>query len=165
MPYFTGVGSRGASPEILEKMVEIGKYLASRGYVLRSGGANGADMAFEQGCDLDNGVKEIFLPWKNFNKNLSPLFLDAFDTAIQSHAYTIAKAIHPNWEACGPISKKFHSRNIFQVLGKDLLTPSEFVVCWTPNGKIVGGTATAINLALGRNIKVINLATEEFKFE
>jgi len=33
------------------------------GYTLRSGGANGADTAFEEGCCR----KELYLPWPGFN--------------------------------------------------------------------------------------------------
>jgi tRNA A37 N6-isopentenylltransferase MiaA len=32
------------------------------------------------------------------------------------------------------------------------------VICWTPGGKTVGGTATAIRLAERNQIEVINLA-------
>jgi len=37
-------------------------------------------------------------------------------------------------------------------------TYSSFIICWTPKGKPVGGTATAIKLAKKVNIEVINLA-------
>ena len=38
-----------------------------------------------------------------------------------------------------------------QVLGLDLKTPSKFLICWTPEGKEKGGTATAIKLAIINN--------------
>lgn len=41
------VGSRETPSDILEKMTSIGKYLSDKGYTLQSGGAIGADMAFE----------------------------------------------------------------------------------------------------------------------
>lgn len=60
--YYAGIGSRESPPGILALMVEVGKFLAQKGYVLRSGGADRADKAFEQGCDQVQGQKEIYLP-------------------------------------------------------------------------------------------------------
>ena len=71
MKYYTGIGSRTTPEHILKLMTKIGKYLALNGYVLRSGGANGADTAFEIGCDEGKGVKEIFIPPFNFNYQFS----------------------------------------------------------------------------------------------
>lgn len=52
-------------------------------------------------------------------------------------------------------------RNIFQVLGKDLDTPSDFVVFWAKpignSGKVSGGTNTAVALALQESIPVFNM--------
>ena len=50
-----------------------------------------------------------------------------------------------------------HSRNCHQILGYDLQSPVDAVVCWTPDGNVVGGTATAIRIALKYNIPVFNL--------
>ena len=47
---YTGIGSRNTPKEVLELMKTIGKYLGCLGYELRSGGADGADSAFESGC-------------------------------------------------------------------------------------------------------------------
>jgi len=48
---------------------------------------------------------------------------------------------------CSDYAKKLHGRNVKQVLGDDLKTPSDFLLCWTKEGKDVGGTRTAIVLA------------------
>ena len=54
-------------------------------------------------------------------------------------------------------------RNLNQVLGKDIDNPdlSNLLVCWTENGEIKGGTATAIRLAMKFNVPVINLGIQE----
>ena len=49
--HYAGIGSRETPPQVLEQMRKIGTFLAERHYVLRSGGAKGADTAFELGCD------------------------------------------------------------------------------------------------------------------
>ena len=50
-----------------------------------------------------------------------------------------------------------HSRNCHQILGYDLQSPVDAVVCWTPNGNVVGGTRTALLLAQDAGIPIFNL--------
>jgi predicted Rossmann fold nucleotide-binding protein DprA/Smf involved in DNA uptake len=49
MKYYAGIGSRETPKEICNKMTEIASLLEKQDFVLRSGGANGADSAFEKG--------------------------------------------------------------------------------------------------------------------
>ena len=58
--FYTGVGSRKTPKDVLELMVKIAIKAAQNGYTLRSGGAEGADKAFEHGCDMVKGPKEIY---------------------------------------------------------------------------------------------------------
>ena len=158
MNYYTGIGARKTPKEICEKMTEIATILESMNYILRSGGANGADKAFEDGV-LNNhkrNMKEIYLPWKGFNDNPS-IFISPTEEAFE-----IASTIHPAWDKLSFGAKKLHARNVHQVLGMDCKTPSQFLVCWTEDAKIKGGTATAINLAKGNDILVCNLASDLF---
>ncbi len=145
--FYTGIGSRETPTNVLAQMTYLAKLLAEYRYTLRSGGADGADTAFENGSTL----KEIYLPWPKFNDNKSHLF------SPTQEAFEIAKTIHPVWDKLSIGAQKLHARNIHQVLGKDLKTPSEFLVCWTKNGKESGGTATAIKLTKLHNIPVYNL--------
>ena len=48
--YYTGIGSRETPDSILSLFNDIVFQLAGLGYTLRSGGADGADTAFEEGC-------------------------------------------------------------------------------------------------------------------
>lgn len=156
---FTGIGSRKTPEPYLYLMSFISVGLGDN-VTLRSGAAKGADTAFENG----SGKSEIYLPWKGFNDHQSELYLPnlpEYDTAIE-----IAKAIHPAWEKCSETAQKLHTRNVYQILGKNLDRPSDMVVCWTPDGangyslqttQNTGGTATAINLAAKNNIPVFNI--------
>jgi hypothetical protein len=119
---------------------------------LRSGGATGADSAFARGAADAAGAMEIYLPEKGYRGHPSPLF------KIPVRAVEIAAAIHPAWRKCRPLARRFHARNVLQVLGADLATPTHTVVCWTEGGEAVGGTATAILLAERHGIPVVNLA-------
>lgn len=148
MKYYTGIGSRETPQRILEVMNELAIVLDNKGWTLRSGGADGADSAFEMGAHIS---KEIYLPWKGFNGNNSPLY------KLTPEAWNMAEFIHPAWNRCSEGAKKLHTRNIYQVLGYDLNTPSKMLICWTRDGLEIGGTATAIRLAKSNGIKVINL--------
>ena len=63
-------------------------------------------------------------------------------------------------EACGPYALGMHQRNVHQILGLELNDPVDAVFTWCmldKEGKPMGGTATAYNLAVLRGIPVINL--------
>lgn len=60
-------------------------------------------------------------------------------------------------EACGPYALGMHQRNVHQILGLELNNPVDAVICWTPNGDVVGGTATALKLAMKADIPIFNL--------
>ena len=47
--YYTGIGSRETPNEILDRMTRLGSWFSELDWVLRSGGAEGADRAFERG--------------------------------------------------------------------------------------------------------------------
>lgn len=153
---YTGVGGRDAPIGVLKHMNRLAKELGIAGYTLRSGGATGSDLAFENGCDAVDGLKEIYLPVLGFNGSTSSLIPN-------SEAFKIAESIHPAWHLCSSFAKKAHARNVHQVLGVDLKTPSDFLVCWTRGGKATGGTATAINLAEMKGVPVYNLFDELIK--
>jgi len=135
-------------------MTKIAGFLESKGLVLRSGGASGADMAFESGVK-DPSNREIYLPWKGFNMNYSNLY------GVDNAALEMAAKFHPAWDECSTGARELHARNCYQVLGRDLATPSRFIVCWTKGGKITGGTAQAWRIANANNIPVFNLARDK----
>ena len=151
---YTGIGARLTPPDTLKTMREIAKFLAKKGWTLRSGGADGADSAFEKGSDEEAGKKEIFLPWKGFNNNPSQLLWP-------QAAWKIAEEIHPEWDKCSVNAKCLHSRNVPQVVGYELDKPSDFLICWTENGEEKGGTRTAIMLAKKYKVKIFNLGEDK----
>ena len=154
MKYYTGIGSRETPEDILEIMEKIAIKLEKEGWTLRSGGASGADTAFEK--NVKN--KEIFLPWKFFQDNLSKFYKP------QEWTYPIAQQFHINWFNLKPQDKKLHARNVHQILGyQENDKHSSFVICWTPNVETIGGTATAIKIANKYNIPVFNLADSKIR--
>lgn len=151
----TGVGSRTSPKDALEKIGQIARHFAQQGYTLRSGGANGADLAFENAYRSEgrSDQMEIYLPWEGFNGSSSELY------GVCPEALKLASTIHPAWNACSDAAKRLHARNCYQVLGRSLDRPSDLLVCWTPPGS-TGGTRTAIVLAERHGVPVYNLGVE-----
>lgn len=167
---YTGIGSRETPQDIMDIMTLLAQKLDQKGWILRSGGAPGADSAFQKSVSrYDN----VFLPWKGFNGQPGTLITDRH--IISEAMYIIQRnSVHEEWErminspgSMGAV--KLHTRNVFQILGHDLKTPSKMVVCWTPDGaigfndssKITGGTRTAIRLAEIYKVPVFNLKRPE----
>lgn len=148
--YYAGIGSRETPADVMKVMRFVSEKLDDRGFTLRSGGADGADTAFGEGATR----KEIFLPWPGFNHVSGGIVMP-----FNRKAYAIAEAAHPNWAACSATARKLHTRNVHQVLGADLETPSEFVLCWTKGGRGGGGTGQAIRIAKANGIPVYDFAT------
>lgn len=148
MRYYAGIGSRSTPKEIQTHLTKLAQELAARDYVLRSGGAVGADAAFERGADK----KEIFR-----SKDTRPW------------AYDEAKKCLPNdragFDYWKPYVRGLIARNMMQVLGADGDSPVDFVLCWAPSNDYAdssaGGTGYAIRCALRHNIQVINFYGKE----
>ncbi len=157
MKAYTGIGARVLASGLQIEFIKIGRHLAQAGLVLRSGGAEGADWAFEAGCDDGSGRKEISLPWKGFNHNRSTLILS---NPIPDNIASIARNIYPHWDYVTEPVRRLHARNVTQILGWDLNDPSAFVVCYTErpynDPKAVGGTLFGIKLAEANDIPVYN---------
>jgi hypothetical protein len=161
--FYAGVGSRETPADVLALMKELARKMEQQGWILRSGGADGADLAFESGVgDIFN--KQVFLPYPGFNGSTSKL------SKILPACYDIAADVHPAWERCSGFARKAHARNVFQVMGYNLREPSAMVVCWTKDGAIdaatahkAGGTRTAIVLAAKQGIPVCNLQRAEHR--
>jgi len=134
MKYYAGIGSRDTPDYVLKKMKRIAENLSNM--TLRSGGAKGADSAFESSANN----KEIFRAE------------DATKEAIE-----LSSKYHPNWNACSDYTKKLHGRNAMIILGENLDSPVEFVICWTKGGKGQGGTGQALRIAKDYGIKVYDL--------
>lgn len=146
--YYAGIGSRETPKNAAELMTKVATFLSSIGYTLRSGGADGADSAFE----LGSTDSEIYLPWNNFNGKSG---------IVCSHpkAIDLAKQFHPRYSSLSDGAKKLMHRNSHQMFGEDMNTPSDFVICWTPAGSGSGGTGQALRIARYYNIPIFDIGS------
>ncbi len=155
---YAGIGSRQTPDNVLVVMEKLAAAFAKKGFVLRSGGAEGADSAFERGCDAGGGKKEIYLPWKGFNGNNSDLY------NLCDEAFQIAWDFHPNLYGTTGGTQKLMARNTYQVLGLDCKTKADFIVCYCPldtKGNWRGGTSQALRIAKSYKIPIFNLLSKE----
>lgn len=162
MLHYAGIGSRKTPQHLLDIMHHIAAYLASQGWILRSGGAEGADDAFDAGARAENGESEIYLPWINFRGHWSELHPRAYPFTEEEQKFTAQ--FHPAWERCSPTARLMHQRNTRILLGIEHLhgeqvTPVKFVIAWTQEGKVTGGTGQALRVAQALDIPIFNLGT------
>lgn len=163
---YAGIGARATPAAMLALMRAIGQALALDGYLLRSGGAEGADSAFAQGAFEGGGSRRIYLPWRGFNGVCDDaVVFDRVPGAGQ--ATRIAAQFHHRWDNLKHPVRKLMARNVMQILGDDCQSPCKFVICWAPRTQVdargrvrdvAGGTGQAVRIAYAHGIPVFNLA-------
>jgi hypothetical protein len=153
---YAGVGARKTPPNICRMMSYVAEQLSPTGWLLRSGGAYGADQAFERGAKL----KEIHLPWDGYN-NVRTNDRTHFTPIPTPEMVDIAARHHPAWENLSDSVRMFMVRNTTIVLGMDLASPVKMLICWTEDGKEIGGTSHAIRIARSHGIPIFNIANPQ----
>jgi len=172
--YYAGIGSREVDQTTARIMRYLAVELSKRGYILRSGAAQGSDQAFQKGV-IDNGTEntQIWLPWRDFEKEFTDQYPQHRYRLVgdectcgeaDPEAWDSVERFHPNFKKIEKEASakyymrfmRFMSRNYRQVIGWGE-PDSQFIVCWTPEGKEVGGTAQAIRIAKHHHIPVFNL--------
>lgn len=154
--FYSGIGSRATPPTTQRIMMYLARELERDGYTLRSGNASGSDDAFARGV-VKNA--QIWLPWKDFNLEYQeerPSHTYKIIDRDDSDAYESVMRFHPNPSALSGKAMLLMMRNFRQIVGDDEPN-SQFVVCWTPNGEIKGGTGQALRLARHYDTSVYNL--------
>lgn len=152
MRFYTGIGSRETPIDLQQLMTNIAKALSNDNWCLRSGGADGADSAFETGADL----KRIYLPWNGFNDK----YADNRYYVVPQYNEEMVLDYHPDPYRLSKAGMKLMSRNTYQVLGDKLDNPSTMLICWTRDGKMSGGTAQAMRIAADFSVPIYNLHDE-----
>lgn len=154
--YFAGIGSRYTPTNVQNQMREISQFLTARDWTLTSGGAPGADDAFESTAKK----KRIFLPWDGFNGRVA----DGKDYIVPEFDYAFARLYYnKSWKSLSEKGKKLMARNSCQVLLDRLDRPVDAVFCWTLDGREIGGTSQAMRIARAYTIPIINLAAIGFR--
>ena len=155
--YYAGIGARKTPPEMMSLMTDLATRLEEKGWILRSGGAMGADSAFQLGV-------------KNPENQCIYTTNSMYEEGNTTNAWASVDRYHPNSRALNGYIRELMARNYFQVMGKHSGIPSKFVICWTDSyetdeqGLIKdtsGGTGQAVRIAYGNGILVYNLKHNE----
>lgn len=151
------IGTRRLNDEQKEFCFNWGKTLAELGFVVASGGAEGADLAFMNGALSVGGRVVCYLPWFTYNE--SEPALKHLNTKKVVYTYdeypiwaTLAREVHPAWYRLSNGAKLLHARNSGIIL--DSLEVHAF-----PSPDRKGGTEQGIRLAKHLNIPVEILTT------
>jgi hypothetical protein len=158
---YTGIGSRATPANVLVIMTDLARMLGADDWILRSGGAEGADEAFEDGVESCMDM-EIYLPFKSFNNRCS-VNVGYYCPEVSLANKYIAANIHPAWDRCSSAARAMMYRNTHQILGGDLTVLTDMVICWTPEGAVTGGTGQALRLAEYYEVPVLNLGLAKIK--
>ncbi len=151
---YAGIGNREISGArdgdhglpVAKVLAHLGIELEKLGYTLYSGGAKGCDSAFASGVSAEHC--RIFT---------------ADDATDETRA--MARAHKLPCEILLGRKLDLYAREANQILGADLQSPVDFVLCYTRDGceshetrsEKTGGTGYAIELANRRGIPVINV--------
>jgi uncharacterized protein YeaO (DUF488 family) len=149
--HYAGIGATLTPPKVLKEMESIAALLEEKGFVLRSGGAKGADSAFEKGVK-NSSMKEIF-----YASDCEDWCLKEVSRYVPSN--------RPPLEKMKSYTQKLLGRNMKQILGARGDKPVDFVVCWTSDGKDSGGTGYGLRCAKEHGIAVYNLFNKEDRKE
>ena len=165
--HYAGIGSRETPPPIRNLMMRLAGDLAVQGWHLRSGAAAGADTSFEEGVIGASQYRpypmEIFLPWAGFEGRKGAEYIVVRSTPELDRTVEV---YHPTPERLSRVAFSLIRRNACQVLGADLKSPADIVICWAPGSRLKrgklydvdGGTGQAVRIAYERGIPVFNLA-------
>lgn len=168
---WSGIGSRRCKDQtILSTMTHFAEVVAYHKLTMRSGAAIGPDTAFENGTPPEQ--REIYLPNKEFeNRDLRYAIVPKdLDIMVWMKAGMIAEQFHDAGRHMDGNLRSLMTRNVYQVLGPKLRTPSKFVLCDAPEiifdedglvKDVDGGTGQAVRVAYSRNIPVFVMSIPE----
>ena len=172
---YAGGGSRQTPSEVLEAMADIAQTLGDAGTALSTGGAHGADKAFETGALRTDAPITVHTPWPGYNgyrpgrdpeTDIDVVHPKPAST-IQGHAYIdLAREHHPYWSRCSRGARALFLRNVSILAGAldddGETLPVRAVIAYTPNGlptgREAGGTGHTLRTAAALGIPCMNLS-------
>ena len=155
MKTYAGIGSRKTPGHILTIMKESAILLAIDGFTLSTGAATGADQTFANGANLAHSFVHLHLPWHAYEEawrkhiHHSKLFV-LQDSDVKAH--NSVTVFHPAYKKLTRDTRALHARN-YNILTKPIQV--QFIICWTTEGKITGGTGQTLRIAQSLNINIL----------
>ena len=172
---YAGVGSRRTPPDVLDAMGDIAQTLGDAGTALSTGGAHGADKAFETGALRTDAPITVHTPWPGYNgyrpgrdpeTDIDIAHPNATETVAGRTYADLAQEHHPHWKRCSRGARALFLRNVSILAGAldddGGTLPVRAVIAYTPNGLPVGreagGTGHTLRTAASLDIPCVNLS-------
>lgn len=159
---YAGIGARATPPDVLSLMTQLAGKMEQEGWRLRSGGARGADAAFEAGVQVP-GNRAIYLPGHSFNDRVAGAggYIDSTRLPGWEQALATVHRYHPAPDRLSPFARNLMARNAMQVMGPEMNRPADLVIAYTPGGLVQGGTGQALRMAGSLGIPIRNLGNPD----
>ena len=172
---YAGIGARRTPDAVLAAMADLAETLGHSGCALSTGGADGADRAFETGALRTDGPVTVHAPWSGYNgyrpgrepgSDIDVRVPRPTDTVRGDPYADLARRHHPAWERCGSGARALFVRNVAILAGAladdGAALPVRAVVAYTPNGvatgRDAGGTGHTLRVAAELGIPAVNVA-------
>ena len=172
---YAGVGSRATPREMLAGMSDVAQVLGDAGFALSTGGADGADKAFEAGALRTDAPVTVHTPWPGYNgyrpgrdpeSDIDVIHPQAGDAVRGMSFLHLARKHHPAWDRCRRGARALFLRNVSILAGAldddGAVLPVRAVIAWNPNGsahgRAAGGTGHTLRVAAELGIPVVNLS-------
>lgn len=155
---YTVILDKAVPENILAKVEEIVKVLSGHGFTLRYGGTEEFESRFEKVAER----KELILPWRDFNEKQSKF------TFNNDRSLAVAKMFHPTFDTMKKGVQAFLARNARLILGHEMKSPTNFLICWTDDGceslrektSATGFVGHPIAIASAAHVPIYNLNRE-----
>ena len=160
MRTYAGIGARNTPALHLTIMKLWAMYAAACGMTCSTGACKGADQAFANGSIQGGGHTMLWLPWTSYEDAWIRSFGNKVSDSINVYVYNpksdnaASESVHKYHPAPHKLKSSvfaLHARNYLIIEG------AEYIVCWTPNGEVVGGTGQALRIAADMGIPIYNL--------
>ncbi len=164
-PTIACFGSRETPAPILALMTELAGHLVARGAFLRSGHAQGADWAFEQGaCRVQPQSFTVCLPWRTYNRRppvnlpINPAcpvkILADLPSSAKASYLRDAALYHGAWDRLTQGGQLLHGRNMLIAEG------ASHGICYLNHSKPGGGgSGQCYRVLTARGAEVLDLAS------
>ena len=172
---YAGVGSRTTPPDVLAGMSDLAQALGDAGFALSTGGAAGADRAFETGALRTDAPVTIHTPWPGYNgyrpgrdpeTDIDVIHPKPGDAVRGRSFLHLARTHHPAWDRCRRGARALFLRNVSILAGAldddGALLPVCAAIAWNPSGSAqgreAGGTGHTLRVAAELGIPVVNVS-------
>ena len=154
--HYTGLASNDTPTAIRAIMTELAMELESSGIILRSAAHPEMHSAFLRGVEAV-GKKEVYVTWSHGRHSQHRIHPSQIDSATKALSLSIIQRFLPHMTVSQITQHDFISMAPYLILGRDLNTPSRFVICWTPDGLGQHGVGPALRIARYYGIPVFDL--------